>query len=187
MAIRVTWMVAAVVGAAALVAVVRGCNDGGDRTPADVSEPASVLQSRNAGDASAQDASKAALAATAQQRHAALQSAVDTLHRYLAALAAADRTTADAGWAGGRVPARSGEADLRTLQGLHTLRIENGTPVALDSAVVPTALEIPVRLRVSRQGAPLKLYAGWYRMRRAISGDGWEITSASIDALPPQR
>jgi hypothetical protein len=134
-----------------------------------------------AGSASADVAARQALM---QRRNDAMLEAVSTLHRYLTALGGEDRTKADAFWAGGKPPARSGEADLRTLDGLHALRIQNGTPTALDSEPVPSALEIPVELRASFDDAPMQRYRGWYRLRRAVADGSWEITSASIDALP---
>ncbi|MGI8561335.1 MAG: hypothetical protein ACR2J7_07875 [Luteimonas sp.] len=57
--------------------------------------------------------------------------------------------------AGGKPPARSCEADLRTLDSLCALRIHNGTPTALDSEPAPNALEIPVALRASLDDAPM--------------------------------
>ena len=187
MASRASWMIAIGVGAIALLAVARGCGSGGDRRPVDVPAAPSVADDRGTTDAAAQGTAEAAAARNARQRDAALQSAVDTLQRYLAALGADDKAKADAYWAGGRVPARSGEADLRALRDLRAVRIENGAPKALDSGPVPDALEIPVELRVSRGDAGQQRYAGWYRLRRGISGGRWEITSASIDALPQQR
>lgn len=130
----------------------------------------------------------AADAAAQRARTAAIQDAVSTLHRYLTDLGGADRAKADRYWSGGR-PADAGEADLRTLGAgardvLRALRIENGAPKALDGAAVPAALEIPVTLRASLAGAPAQRYRGWYRLRRKITGEGWEITSAGIDRVP---
>ena len=83
-------------------------------------------------------------------------------------------------WAGKGPPAASGEADLRSLEKLRLLRSENGNPRPLDSEVVANALDIPVELRASLQGQPLRRDRGWYRMRRAVVDGGWDITSASI-------
>ncbi len=116
---------------------------------------------------------------------AAMSAAVSTLHRYFAVLFNPDRDEADALWVDAR-PASSGEADLRTLEAVRTLRTENGAPRALDNASPPDALEIPVRLRVAAGAAPLRTYSGHYRLRRSHDGT-WRITSASIDASPPQR
>ncbi|HST44858.1 MAG TPA: hypothetical protein VLK29_06505 [Luteimonas sp.] len=188
MAVRAGPVLAVAIGALVLVAVIRGCGDGaGPPAHAPTTAGSTATGTASVDGKSTPTPAQAVLAATVQRRNAALQSAVDTLQRYLAALGATDKAAADAYWANGRVPARSGEADLRALQDLRAVRIENGTPVALDSEDVPTALEIPVQLRVSRKGAAPTRYAGWYRLRRAITGERWEITSASIDALPPQR
>lgn len=128
--------------------------------------------------ASAAEATK--LRARMQQREDAMSVAVATLHQYLAALSDDDRAKADAFWANGHPPADSGEADLRTLKDVLSLRIQNRAPKPLDSEPVPAALEIPVELRASVEGQALRRYRGWYRMRHA-GGDRWKITSASID------
>jgi hypothetical protein len=145
--------------------------------------PASTPAGREAAADSA-TADAAAQRALMERRNDAMHAAVSTLHAYLTALGGDDGAKADAFWAGGKPPARSGEADLRTLENLHALRIQNGTPSALDSEPVPSALEIPVELRASLDEAPMQRYRGWYRLRRAVAGDRWEITSASIDLAP---
>jgi hypothetical protein len=134
-----------------------------------------------AGGAAADEAARRALLV---RRNNAMHEAVSTLHQYLTALGGDDRSGADAFWAGGKPPARSGEADLRSLEGLHALRIQNGRPTAMDAGPVPDALEIPVELRASFDDAPARRYRGWYRLRRAVADGSWEITSASIDVLP---
>ena len=162
----------------------RGCTR--DGTPADagvqaMSPPAAPATPTTPG---AQAEAEAGIRATRQRRDASLRSAVSTVQRYLTALGE-DQARADTFWAGGRPPPGTREADLRTLTELRALRIENGSPVALDSQAVPDAVEIPVELRISTRNAPLRHYQGWYRLRRA--GDGWQITSAAIDASPPRR
>jgi hypothetical protein len=64
------------------------------------------------------------------------------------------------------------------------LRVDNERPQALDAAPVPTALRVPVRLRIGGQGS-LRRYSGYYDLRR--DGDTWHITTASIDPSPSQR
>lgn len=120
-------------------------------------------------------------------RHAAaMRAAVSTLHAYIAALPDDDRARADAFWVDGVPAAGSDEADLRELPSPpRALRVQNRTPKALDSEPVPAAVEIPVELRLHLDGQPMRRYQGWYRLRRAIDGESWLITSAAIDALPP--
>lgn len=127
-------------------------------------------------------AQAAAQAVLEQKRLQAMSDAVDTLHRYLTVLSGSDRAAADAFWVGKRPPSPSHEADLRSLQGLRELRIQNSTPKPMDSEPVPTAFEIPVDLRASTEGQPLRRYRGWYRLRSATPGE-WRITSASVDAV----
>ncbi len=124
-------------------------------------------------------------AALANRRHADMQEAVSTLHRYLAALGSGDVASSATYWAGGIVPRASGEADLRRRGALRSLRSKTGMPSALDDSVVPDALEIPVELRAAADGAPMQLYAGSYRLRRRVADGGWEITSAAINAREP--
>lgn len=120
-------------------------------------------------------------------RHAeAMRSAVSTLHAYVAALPDSDRARADAFWVDNRPAPGSNEADLRTLPSPpRALRVQNRAPKALDAEQVPAAVEIPVELRLHLDGQPMRRYQGWYRLRRAIDDEGWLITSAAIDALPP--
>lgn len=151
---------------------------GDDAAPTSAGGPAaqpSAAHATAAGDATA------AQRALAARRNEAIADAVSALHAYLAALGGEDRAKADAYWAGGKPPARTGEADLRDLKNLRSLRSKNGTPSPLDSEPVPNALEIPIELRAGFSDAPQRRYHGWYRLRRAVSGGGWEITSASID------
>lgn len=109
------------------------------------------------------------------------------VHRYLTALGTGDPAKSDTFWSGGRPPRTRNEADLPTLQGLRSLRIENGTPRPLDSAPLPEALEVPVSLRAGMKDSPARRYSGYYRVRRTLDKQGWEITSARIDAEPARQ
>lgn len=159
----------------------RSClhDDGGDAASTQASG-ASATRPNAATSTAAADATAAQRALVAR-RNEAMASAVSALHAYLAALGGEDRAKADAWWVGGKPPARTGEADLRELKDQRALRVQNSTPSPLDSEPVPNALEIPVELRISFGNAPQRRYRGWYRLRRAVAGDGWEITSASIE------
>jgi hypothetical protein len=182
---RWLWILGVVVLLLCTAAGLRSClHDSDDAASAPVA--GSPAQPKAATSTAAAEAAAAQRALVAR-RNEAMASAVSTLHAYLAALGGDDRAKADAYWAGGKPPAHTGEADLRTMKGLRALRTENGTPSPLDSEPVPNALEIPVELRASFRGEPMRRYRGWYRLRRAVAGSGWEITSASIDVLPQQR
>jgi hypothetical protein len=122
-----------------------------------------------------------ALAATQAAANAA-QQAASTLHAYLGALPATDRSRADAYWSGGNPGAPAGDALLRGIADLRGMRIHNDPPQALDRESPPRAFEIPVHLRVET-GDGMHRLQGHYRMRARIDGQGWEITSA---ALQPQ-
>ncbi|MBN6149474.1 hypothetical protein JR065_03920 [Xanthomonas sp. AmX2] len=101
------------------------------------------------------------------------------MQRYLGLLPAADRSGADALWVGGRPPPRADDAVLREMTDIRSLRIETDRPQPLDREDPPRALEVPVRLRLHGDGGSRRLQ-GWYRVRAKIGGDGWEITSASL-------
>lgn len=178
---RWLWIVGVVVLLLCAAAGLRSCqhDDGDDAASTQAGTPAAQP---NTADTTAATDATAAQRALVARRNEAMASAVSALHAYLAALGGEDRAKADAYWAGGKPPARTGEADLRDLKNLRALRSENGTPSALDSEPVPNALEIPIELRASFSDARQRRYRGWYRLRRAVSGGGWEITSASIDA-----
>lgn len=118
-----------------------------------------------------------------QARNDAMTAAVTVLHTYVAALFKTDRSDADALWVDGH-PATHGEADLRTLEGVTGVRVDNGRPDPLDTAPVPTQLRVPVHLRVGGQG-PLRHYDGHYDLRR--EGENWRISGASIDPSPRRR
>lgn len=142
--------------------------------------PDAAAPAPQAADALRQDA-LAREAATAREN--AIRDAVSTLHRYLTALGTGDAAKSDPFWSGGRPPRTRNEADLPALDGLRSLRIENGTPRALDDLALPEALEIPVTLRAGMKDAPGRRYEGYYRLRRTLDKRGWELTSARIDAV----
>jgi hypothetical protein len=126
-------------------------------------------------------ATSTALAATQATANAA-QQAASTLHAYLGALPASDRSRADGYWSGGNPGAPAGDALLRGIADLRAMRIQNDPPQALDRESPPRTFEIPVRLRVETSDGMHQL-RGHYRLRARIDGQGWEITSA---ALQPQ-
>lgn len=128
--------------------------------------------------APAATATSDALAATQATADAA-QQAASTLHAYLGALPATDRSRADAYWSGGNPGAPAGDALLRGIADLRGMRIQNDPPQALDRESPPRAFEIPVHLRVETGGGMHRLQ-GHYRMRARIDGQGWEITSATL-------
>ncbi len=179
---RLVWGLLAAVLLVCVVAGVRSCRE--DPTTAAVAVPpvAGTATTAPVTDA-ASDAEAAKLRARIRQHDDALYAAVATLQRYLAALGGEDRAKADAFWVGRHPPADSHEADLRELKNLRGLRIENFRPKPLDSEPIPAALEIPVELRVSVEGSPLRRYRGWYRLRRAVADGEWEISSASVDVV----
>lgn len=182
MQIRPIWLLSALVLVAVLVIGVRSCVHHEPETDITLAPGSADVVAVTPQDTAA-DAEAARLREQIRQHDDALYAAVATLQSYLAALGGDDRASADAFWAGGRPPRDSREADLRNLQDLRGFRIENGRPEALDSEAVPRALEIPVELRVSVANGPLRRYRGWYRMRRAVADNRWEITSASMEAV----
>jgi hypothetical protein len=178
---RWLWVLGVVVLLLCVAAGLRSClRDDGDDATSTQASGAHATQPNATASTAAADATAAQLALVAR-RNEAMASAVSALHAYLAALGGEDRAKADTWWVGGKPPARTGEADLRDLKNLRALRSQNGTPSPLDSDPVPNALEIPIELRASFSDAPQRRYRGWYRLRRAVTGDHWEITSASID------
>lgn len=135
--------------------------------------------------ASAQDPAATASQATAVQAQArasnaaALSQAASEVHAYLAAVAGKDWNKADAYWVGGKAPPQPDDYSVRSLQDLGSMRINNEAPKPLDEEIPTRAVEIPVVLRV-RKNDGIHEIKGWYRLRRKIGGDGWEITSASM-------
>ena len=158
------------------IALHDGLRRGHDRLPRETDAIAVRTATPTPMDTAARD-----MDADAQRlRNETMAEAVTTLHAYVAALFKDDRSEADGLWAGGR-PATQGEADLRALDGVTGVRIDNAQPQPLDVAPVPAQLRIPVRLRVGGQG-PLRRYEGHYDLRH--ERDGWRISGASIDLSP---
>lgn len=113
------------------------------------------------------------------ENSAALSQAASTLHAYLAATAGKDWSKADAYWVGGKAPPRPDDYAVRSIEDLGSMRINTDAPEPLDEESPTRAVEIPLVLRV-RGSNGISEIKGWYRLRRKISGDGWEITSASM-------
>ncbi len=157
------------------------CQRDADDAQATTSTPTATQPSAAA--PSVDEAEIQKLAGLQDQRYAAFSSAASAVQSYLGAVGAKDWKKADVFWVNQRPG--SGEADLRALENLSSLRIENDTPEQLDKEAVPKAMEVPVNMRASfKNGAPMRRYRGWYRLRQKVSGEGWEITSASIDPVP---
>lgn len=105
--------------------------------------------------------------------------AASTLHAYLRAIAAKQWGEADGYWTGGKAPSQPGDASVRAVQDLRSLRIQNGSPKPLDQESPARSIEIPVNLRIGKTTGITEIN-GWYRMRRKVRADDWEITSASL-------
>ena len=161
------------------VLLLGGCSC--SRQPA--AEPAATNANASSQAAPAQDpvaaASQAAMAQAQASNAAALSQAASTVHAYLAAVAGKDWNKADAYWVGGKPPPQPDDYSVRSLQDLGSMRINNEAPKPLDKEIPTRAVEIPVVLRV-RKNDGIHEIKGWYRLRQKISGDGWEITSASM-------
>lgn len=123
-------------------------------------------------------ASTPALAAAADPQ--ALSAAVSTLHAYLMLLPAQDFEAADAHWASARTD--GSDRILRQAAGLGSMRIDSGRPIPLDRVQPPSALEIPVHLRLQTPQGPARLQ-GHYRLRLREDAQNWEITSASLEPV----
>lgn len=109
-----------------------------------------------------------------------MREAAGVMHSYLGALASGNHSVADAMWVGGRPPPTPDDAALRAL-GPHSMHINTDAPKPLDPDEVPArSLEIPVRLRMSDPDGSVRNWSGWYRVRRKIGNDGWEISTASM-------
>lgn len=121
-------------------------------------------------------------AAAAAASATAAQTAAATLHAYLGALPGPDRSRADAYWAGTGPGQRPGDAALRAIADLRSMRIRNERPLALDRESPPRAYEIPVDLRLETTTGPGRMQ-GSYRLRARVDGQGWEITSASLQPV----
>ncbi|MEF3080805.1 hypothetical protein V3391_01060 [Luteimonas sp. SMYT11W] len=178
---RAWWLVIATI---VLLGIAVAVQEGLRRDADDLPSPDSPAAAASTASAPSPDAAGAAASAGLQAAHdAAMRDAVSAVHAYLAALFKDDRSEADAMWIHGR-PASQGEADLRTLENVTGLRVDNARPQPLDATPVPAALRIPVHLRIGGQG-PLRRYSGHYDLRR--DGETWRITAASIDPSPAQR
>lgn len=131
----------------------------------------------------APDAADVAANTSAAQAHAKnsanLSQAASTLHAYLAVVAGKDWSKADTYWSGGKAPPRPDDYAVRSIEDLGSMRINNQAPEPLDQETPTRAVEIPVTLRV-RGSNGIREISGWYRLRRKVSDDGWEITSASM-------
>jgi hypothetical protein len=120
------------------------------------------------------------LEAMREEQRGNLHEAAGTLHRYLGALAGGDLTVANALWVGGRPPPAPDDAALRAM-GRYSAHINTDAPKPLDPDEFPSrSLEIPVRLRISDTEGNVRNWSGWYRLRRKIGNDGWEISTASM-------
>lgn len=109
--------------------------------------------------------------------------AASTLHTYLRLLAAGDQSQADTFWVGGRPPANPGDFAVRALTDMHSLRIRNDPPRSLGDESRSEAIEIPVRLQARLDTGDAHTIAGYYRMQRKPDGNGWKITSASLQPI----
>lgn len=108
-----------------------------------------------------------------------VSASVSTVHAYVAAVAAKDWAKADAYWSGGKPSPQPDDFAVRGIEELRSLRINNESPKSLDSELPPQSVEIPVTLRIRKDNGVYEI-RGWYRLRRKMGGDGWEITSASL-------
>lgn len=145
---------------------------------ASVAPPAPAPVDETATRAQAADAQREQ--ARNQQRLDAMTEAVDELHQYLQQLGSGKREQANEHWAYQRLPRGNEEADLRTLDNLRAIRIENDTPKQIDQEALPELLEIPVDLRVSLHDGENRRYKGWYRMKRNPVDRRWQLIAVSI-------
>lgn len=105
--------------------------------------------------------------------------AVSTLHSYLAVVAGKDWDKANVYWSGGKPPPREDDYAMRGVEGLRSMRINNEAPRPLDDESPSKSIEIPVSLRIRKDDGIYEIN-GWYRLQRKATGDGWEITGASL-------
>ncbi len=165
-----------------VTALAAGCSC--QRTPSveavpeqSIATTAAVKQSAaaaNEGDASASP-SKAVGTVNAEVG----RGAANTVHTYLQALLAGGDAS-NRFWTGGRPAPRPDDAGLRSaLSDTTSMRIFTHQAVALDRETPARAVEVPVDLRLSDASAT-RTYKGWYRLRRKLDGEGWELTSASL-------
>lgn len=163
------------------VLLLGGCSCGRQPDAEPAAGTAASGQAAPAQDPAAAATSQAtAMQAQTQASNAeALSQAASTVHAYLAAVAGKDWNKADAYWVGGKPPPQPDDYSVRNLQDLGSMRINNEAPKPLDEEMPTRAVEIPVVLRV-RKSDGIHEIKGWYRLRRKIGDDGWEITSASM-------
>lgn len=144
---------------------------------ADVPPPAAATEE----DSQAAPSEVAPPSATdAAARAQALGRAGSVVHAYLAALAGRDLQRADRWWANGGPGRSPGDAVLRALGPLRSLKINPAAARALDADPVPRAVEVPVRLRLVLADGSLRRVHGYYRLRASGEDSGWEITSAEL-------
>ncbi len=161
-----------------LILLLGGCSC--DRRPDAQIAPVAGRSSHNdATEAVRSPAIQAAPAPVVVDQDNGLSASVSTVHAYLAAVAGKDWAKADAYWSGGKAPPRPDDFAMRGIEDLRSLRIDNESPKSLDSESPPHSVEIPVTLRIRKDNGAYEI-RGWYRLRRKIGGDGWEITSASL-------
>lgn len=108
-----------------------------------------------------------------------MSEAAATLHAYLAVVAGKDWEKADAYWSDGKPLPREDDYAVRGIEDLRSMRINNEAPRPLDRESPSKHVEIPVSLRVSKDTGVYGIN-GWYRLRRKVDGEGWEIDSASL-------
>jgi len=160
-----------------LILLVGGCSC--ERRPDAETVPAGTDVQVVATPAVDSQAIPATVAAPAPGPASSVSDAVSTVHAYLAAVAAKDWPKADAYWSGGKPPPRPDDFSVRGVEDLQSMRINNESPTPLDRDSPPQSVQIPVTIRVRKQTGVYEI-RGWYRLRRKIAGDGWEITSASM-------
>lgn len=147
-----------------------------DATPGITAAPAPATPAADPAELAAQQ--RRQVLADEQQRN--LLEAAGTLHRYLGALAGGNLEAANAMWVGGRPPPVPDDAALRAL-GRYSAHINTDAPRPLDPDELPSrSLEIPVRLRIADTQGNVRNWSGWYRLRRRIGNDGWQISTASM-------
>lgn len=163
-------------------ALVAGCSC--QRTPTAEEAPAQQAAASTPAHAGAPagttDEEQTTAAADAQAARAGIgNGAASTVHAYLQALLAGGAAS-DRFWTGGKPAPHPDDAGLRSALGDTTaLRIFTRQPVALDRETPAHAVEVPVELRLSDAGGT-RNFKGWYRLRRTLDGEGWELTSASL-------
>ncbi len=165
---------------AAVLAVLlgwRACAGRGGPEHQPAAEPAPVADAA----APARDAPAAAARQMTAPTRQALSGASATVHSYLADLASRDLVRADRWWADGNPGQSPGDAVLRALPAIRSMKINTGVARALDAETPPRAVEVPVRLRLDMGDQRSVHMRGHYWLRAHAGGGGWAITSASLD------